>query len=67
MELKRVRTIDDIVFRQVDTDVTLPGNSIFFVEKVLATGIILCSETGERLMIDLETFENGFEAVSPGE
>ena len=33
------------------------------VEAVLENGVILYTDGGERFMIDLETFENGFEAV----
>lgn len=63
MEIRRVRTIDDIVFEQENESITLHKGSIFTVETVLEKGIILCSEEGERIMIDLESFENGFEAL----
>lgn len=65
MDVKRVRTIDDIVFDRADPPVTLPRGSVYSVEAVMENGIILCDDAGERFMIDLTTFENGFEAVRP--
>ena len=63
MEAKRVRTVDDIVFEQAVPPVTLPRGREYLVEQVLDKGIILYTEDGERIMIDLNTFEDGFEAV----
>ena len=63
MEIRRVRTIDDIVFKQENETITLYKGDEFNVETVLEKGIILCSDEGERMMIDLESFENGFEAL----
>ena len=63
MERRRVRTIDDIVFEQGEQTETLHKGSEFAVETVLEKAIILCSDEGDRIMIDLETFENGFEAM----
>lgn len=63
MNEKRVRTIDEIVFDRTDSPVTLPKGSVYGVEAVLDGGIILYTEAGERFMIDLTTFESGFEAV----
>ena len=60
---KRVRTIDDIVFESVQPPVVLNKGAEFFVEAVLEGGIILYTAEGERFMIDLRTFEAGFEAV----
>ena len=60
---KRVRTIEEIVFERARPPVTLPKGSVYGVETVLENGIILYTDGGERFMIDLETFENGFEAV----
>lgn len=63
MERRRVRTIDEIIFEQGEERVVLPKALELAVETVLEGGIILCSDEGERMMIDLETFENCFEAV----
>ena len=63
MEVKRVRTVEEIVFDRSDPPVTLEKGSIYNVEAVLDGGIILYTDDGERFMIDLTTFENGFEAV----
>jgi hypothetical protein len=63
MEEKRVRTIDEIIFESAQPPVTLPKGCVYAVESVLAAGVILRAETGDRFMIDLTTFENGFEAV----
>ena len=65
MTEKRVRTIDEIIFESADPPVTLPRGAEYAVEAVLDKGIILCADDGERFMIDLNTFENGFEAVAP--
>ena len=61
--VKRVRTVEEIVFERADPPVTLPKGSVYSVEAVLEGGIILYTEEGERFMIDLVTFEEGFEAV----
>lgn len=58
---KKVRTIEEIVFE--DYGVTLPKGAVYGVEAVKENGIILYDEAGERFMIDLTTFENGFMAV----
>ena len=63
MDIRRVRTIEEIVFEQSDPPVTLPKGREYMVEAVLHKGVILYTEDGERFMIDLITFENGFEAV----
>jgi hypothetical protein len=63
MDEKRVRTIEEIVFDRVQPPVTLAKGSVYGVEAVLENGVILYTDGGERFMIDLETFENGFEAV----
>ena len=63
METRRVRTIEDIVFDRADPPVTLPGGSVYSVEAVLQHGVILYTDAGDRFMIDLATFEIGFEAV----
>ena len=63
MDEKHVRTIEEIVFEQAQPPVTLPKGSVYGVEAVLENGVILFTDEGERFMIDLETFENGFEAV----
>ena len=58
---KKVRTIDDIIFENEVPPVTIPKGNVFFVESVKENGIILAAEDGEQIMIDLLTFENGFE------
>ena len=58
---KRVQTIDDIIFESAN--VTLPKGTAYAVENVLEQGIILRDDDGERFMIDLQTFEAGFEAL----
>ena len=63
MEEKRVRTIEEIVFESADPPVTLKKGEVYRVEAVLPGGIILYTDGGERFMIDLDTFEKGFEAV----
>ena len=63
METRRVRTVEQIVFENADPPVTLEKGSVYGVEAVMEGGIILFTEDGERFMIDLQTFENGFEAV----
>ena len=63
METRRVRTIEEIVFDRADPPVTLPKGCTYNVEAVLNNGIILYTDEGDRFMIDLETFESGFEAV----
>ncbi len=60
---RRVRTVDDIVFETADPPVTLPKGAEYFVEEVIPGGIVLYTAEGERFLIDLETFEAGFEAV----
>ena len=62
--VKRVRTVEEIVFEQSDPPVTLAKGSVYGVETVLDNGIILFTEAGDRFMIDLATFEAGFEAVA---
>ena len=64
MDEKRVRTIEEIVFEQAQPPVTLPKGSVYGVEAVLDNGIILYTDSGDRFMIDLATFEAGFEAVA---
>lgn len=64
MERRRVRTIDEIIFGQGEESTVLPKGLELAVETVLEKGIILCSDEGERMMIDLETFEKGFEAIA---
>ena len=63
MPEKRVRTIDDIVFESADPPVTLPRGAVYGVEAVVEGGVILVEADGERFMIDLRTFEAGFEAA----
>ena len=63
MGIRRVRTVEEIVFESADPPVTLPKGSVYSVEAVLEKGIILYTDEGERFMIDLPTFEQGFEAV----
>ena len=63
MDERRVRAVDDIVFDRADPPVTLKKGSVYAVEAVLEGGIILYTDSGERFMIDLNTFEAGFEAA----
>ena len=63
MNPKRVRTIEEIVFDREDPPEVLSKGSEYCVETVLENGIILYTDDGERFMIDLNTFEAGFEAV----
>ncbi|MDO4866374.1 MAG: hypothetical protein Q4C10_07420 [Clostridia bacterium] len=63
MNEKRVRTVDEIVFEQADPPVALAKGSVYTVEAVLENGVVLRTEQGERFMIDLNTFELGFEAA----
>lgn len=61
--MKRVRTVEDIVFEQPDQNVTLAKGEVYSVYEVLESSIMLLSPDGELLAIDLPTFEAGFEAV----
>lgn len=61
--IRRVRTVEEIVFEHADPPVTLAKGSVYCVEVVLEGGIILYNDEGDRFMIDLITFEKGFEAV----
>ena len=63
MNEKRVRTVDEIIFEQADPPVVLAKGSLYAVEAVLENGVVLRTEQGERFMIDLNTFELGFEAA----
>lgn len=58
-ETKKVKAADDIIFEKAG--ITIEKGTVFFVESVLENGIILYTEDGERYMIDLDTFEDGFE------
>ena len=62
MDDKRVRAIDEIVFEQTDPPTVLTRGSLDSVEAVLEGGVILYTGD-ERFMIDLGTFEEGFEAA----
>ena len=55
---KKVVASDDIFFEK--EGITIPKGKVFFIESVSEQGIILYTED-ERYMIDLNTFENGFE------
>ena len=61
--IRRVRTVEESVFEHADPPVTLAKGSVYCVEAVLEGGIILYNDEGDRFMIDLITFEKGFEAV----
>lgn len=63
MSDKRVRTVEEIIFETADPPVTLPKGTVYCVEAVLDNGVILYNEDGDRFIIDLMTFEDGFEAV----
>ena len=63
MNEKRVRTVDEIIFEQADPQVVLAKGSVYAVEAVLEKGVVLRTEQGERFMIDLNTFELGFDAA----
>lgn len=58
-EIKKVKAADDIIFEKAG--ITIPKGTVFFIESVMQNGIILYTEEGERYMIDLDTFEDGFE------
>ena len=58
-ETKKVKAADDIIFEKAG--ITIPKGTVFFIESVMKNGIILYTEEGERYMIDLDTFEDGFE------
>ena len=61
--MKKVRTVDDIIFESAEPPITLLKGAVFLVEMVLADRIVLQAEDGEYYEIDLDTFEAGFEAV----
>ena len=63
MQDRRVRTIEQIIFENANPPVVLEKGAVYSVEAVTDSGIILYTDAGERFMIDLQTFENGFEAV----
>ena len=58
-EVKKVKAADDIIFEEAG--ITIKKGSVFMIESVNEKGIILYTEEGDRYMIDLQTFENGFE------
>lgn len=58
-EIKRVKASDDIIFEEAG--ITIPKGTVFMIESLNNMGIILYTEEGDRYMIDLVTFENGFE------
>ena len=62
--MKHVRTREEIIFDKLDPPVVLPKGAVFGVTDVVENGIILVGEDGEPVMIDLYTFEAGFEALS---
>lgn len=62
--MKRVRTTQEIIFEKADPPVVLPAGAVYGVANVVENGIILVGEDGEPVMIDLYTFEAGFEALS---
>lgn len=57
--IKRVIASDDIVFEK--EAVTIKKGQIFIIEEVRERGIVLVEENGERYLMDLTSFENGFE------
>ncbi len=61
--MKKVRTIDEIIFEKADPPVTLPKGMEFEVVQVKPEGIILRSGEEDWIQIDLNTFEAGFEAI----
>ena len=64
MSEKRVRTIEVIELEQHNPPLRLEKGSQYIVEDVVESWIILRSEDGPSFMVDLPTFEVGFEAVS---
>ena len=65
MEKKvRVRAVDDIIFECETPPVVIREGAVYEVEGRNDFGIILCEEkTGERYLMDFQTFEVGFEAM----
>jgi hypothetical protein len=63
MTMRRVRTVEEIVFEKADPPVTLPKGAVYMVYEVIDGGIVLLAEDGELIAIDQNTFEAGFEAV----
>ena len=47
MNPKRVRTIEEIIFEQVDPPEVLPKGSEYWVESVQENGIILFTDDGD--------------------
>lgn len=64
MSEKRVRNIDVIELDEHVPPLRLEKGGEFIVEDVVENYIILRSEDGPSFMVDLPTFEVGFEAVS---
>lgn len=62
MNEKTVKAVDDIIFEKAG--ITIPMGTEYKVEAVNARGVIICHENGDRYLIDHQTFEAGFEAVS---
>lgn len=58
--MKKVRAVDDIVFESEEIPL-LPKGSIYEIGAVVGGGIILRDSKGEEFVIDLNTFEAGFE------
>ena len=62
--MRHVRTREEIIFDKNDPPVVIPKGAVFGVANVVENGIVLIGEDAEPVMIDLYTFEAGFEALS---
>ena len=62
--MKKVRTVDDVIFETAEPPITLLKGAVFLVELVTRNSIVLQAEDGEYYEIDLDTFEAGFEAMA---
>lgn len=58
--MKKVKAFDNIVFEE--KGITLAKGTVFEIEEIGAPGVILRDAEGSRWLIDLDTFEKGFDA-----
>jgi len=69
MRKKQVRLKYDLMPDKTDPSLRLEKDSVFTVEDVVESWVILRRENGTSCMVDIPDFERGFEALGecPGE
>ena len=58
--MKKVRAVDDILF-DAKPEFNIARGTVFAVGGVQENGVILEAADGDRFLLDLDTFEKGFE------